>query len=525
MRAFDPTPRQARAGVAAVTAAVAAFLLARLTAWPPHEDETLALFVGRKPLGDLFQTVLDERGGAPLHYLFAWAVAHLGLGLPGLRLVSAAFAVASVPVIAALAGRLAGRAAGLVGAMLAAGSWLLLFQGIYGRMYSLFLFTSGLSYVLLLRARERGGVAAWSAWGVAVLAAVATQPYGALVLASQAAFVLLGRRRMREAAAAFAAVAVAGTPFWLTDLVLAGRFEVGVGGGGDKLGGPLEVLRYLWETAGDASSGYAPVLVVVLALAALGLTRVPREARLLTASVVGVPVLAFLAARLGAGASPESRHLIFALPVFATALAAGVLALPSRLAAVAVAGLLVAELAWAWQRTPALFEGEPAARVAARNAASAWLAATSRPDDILLGYDPLFLGGWERNARFPDTVLPRADGKLALKELRDLRGPLGRAVFVFDASDTSNYAPAPVIRLELPAPKRAFEARAFGPFLVIRTRGPVETPRGWLTAAQRAQLVGKKLAVGDADVNLANVNRASLQLAREERSSRSSVSR
>ena len=72
--------------VGAVTLAAGAFLLHQLLAWPPHEDETLALFVGRYPLDQLFQVVLEERGGAPLHFLLAWAIAHLGLGLEGLRL-------------------------------------------------------------------------------------------------------------------------------------------------------------------------------------------------------------------------------------------------------------------------------------------------------------------------------------------------------------------------------------------------------------------------------------------------------
>src|SRR2546429_6917115 len=74
----EPGRRTFWLGVAGCTAAVAAFLLARLTAWPPHEDETLALFVGRKSLGGLFKTVQTERGGAPLHFLFAWLVVHLG---------------------------------------------------------------------------------------------------------------------------------------------------------------------------------------------------------------------------------------------------------------------------------------------------------------------------------------------------------------------------------------------------------------------------------------------------------------
>ena len=34
-------------GIAAVVVAATAFLLHQLMAWPPHEDETLALFIGR----------------------------------------------------------------------------------------------------------------------------------------------------------------------------------------------------------------------------------------------------------------------------------------------------------------------------------------------------------------------------------------------------------------------------------------------------------------------------------------------
>jgi hypothetical protein len=57
-------------------AGVAVFLLVQLSAWPPHGDETLPLFVGRQPIDGLFDIVLGKRGGAPLHFLLAWIVAH-----------------------------------------------------------------------------------------------------------------------------------------------------------------------------------------------------------------------------------------------------------------------------------------------------------------------------------------------------------------------------------------------------------------------------------------------------------------
>src|SRR5918995_5266152 len=296
MGVTEVSEQRFKAGVAACSAAVAAFLLLRLTAWPPHEDETLALYVGHGSLESLGETVLGERGGAPLHFLAAWVVAHLGGGLTALRLVSAAFAVASVPLVAALGLRLADRTTAVLATWLASASWVLIFHGVYARMYSLFLFTSALSYLLLLRALERGGKTAWAAWVAAALLCVGTHPYGALVLGSQAVYILLTRERVREAALAFAAVGVLGIPFWLTDLVLAGRFDVGVGGGGDKLGGPLRVLEYLGDVAGDFSAGPWS-LPGVLALAGIGTWRIARQRRragLLIAAGIGTPTLAFL---------------------------------------------------------------------------------------------------------------------------------------------------------------------------------------------------------------------------------------
>src|SRR5688572_27510501 len=144
----ERSPRLFGLGVVACTVAAATFLAVQLDAWPPHEDETLALFIGRQSLGDMFDTVLGNRGGAPLHFLVAWMVAHLGGGLMVLRACSAAFAVASIPVCALLARRLAGRRAALVASVIVAGSWLFLFHGTFGRMYSLFLLTSTASYLV-----------------------------------------------------------------------------------------------------------------------------------------------------------------------------------------------------------------------------------------------------------------------------------------------------------------------------------------------------------------------------------------
>jgi hypothetical protein len=351
---------------------------------------------------------------------------------------------------------------------------------------------------------------------------VATHPYGALVLASQGLYVLLRRTRVREALVAFGAVGLAGIPFWRTDLVLAGRFDVGVGGGGAKLGGPVPVLRYLRSVAGDFTLGYAPALALVLLVAAVGLVllaRGRRESALLVAAVFATPAAAFLVATLGAQTSPETRHLIFALPFFSTLVALPLARLgrrPQVVAPVAAAALLGAllcgEVAWADHKTPLLFDGEPHVRVVAREAASRWLAETGRSDDVLFGYDPLFLGAWEGGGRASEVVVPRADPHLALSVLDAAPKPLGRGVWVFDASDTNNYEQKLTIPLRYPHPGADYEARVFGPFLVIRSQRPTLTVTRYITQSIAVQGVGQSLFIGDADVNVDTLRRAATTL-------------
>jgi hypothetical protein len=507
----EASPPVFAGGIAACMLAVAAFVAVRLNAWPPHEDETLALFVGRGSIGTLLEIVLGERGGAPLHFLFAFLVAHLGGGLTELRVVSAVFAIASIPVTALLGARLASRTVGLIAAALASASWALLFHAVYGRMYSLFLFTSAVSYLAMLDALERGGRRRMLLWGLAVVLTVATHPYGALVFASQIVFVLLARRR-KDALWTLGAVAVVCTPFWRTDLVLAGRFDVGVGGGGEKLGSPLAVADYLARVAGDFSSGYILVLPLVIGLMALGFWRLARTRRtsaVLVAAVIGTPTAAFLLARLGSSASPESRHLIFALPFVSTLLAAALVVLARRprelapsLALGAIVVLLCTEVAWGVEKTEDLYRAEARTRVQARAAASSWLAATTRPDDVLFGYDPLFLGAWERGGDMPRSVIPRADAKLALAELQDLPKPLGRGVWVLDSSDTNNFEPKLHIPFRLPREFWKYDAKVFGPFLIIRSRKPTRTPQEFLEQTIDVMILGQELWIGDADINL-----------------------
>ena len=502
-------------GVGAVAAALGAFLLLRLHALPPNEDEVLAFFISHGSLGDVLETVLGERGGAPLHYLLAYLVGKIDPGLTSLRLISVAFAVASVPVAAAVLARLTDRRTALLASVVAAGSWTMLYHGIYARMYSLFLFTSALSVLLLLRALERNTRGRWAAWAAATLALLATQPYGVLVLAAQVAYVAALRIRrplpLRSPLIALAAVVVLAGPLWRTYFVLASRFEVGLGSGsGSELGSPVDVVDYLWDVLGDFTAGWFWVAIPVAIVCTVGfvlLARARPESAILTAAIAAVPVLALIAARSGAGASLETRHLIFVLPFTAMLfvvglrwLAAGAGRAGPPIVAVVLVGLVVAEVAWGLDRTRWLYTGEPESRTEARENAAEWLAATGRPDDVLLGFEPTYLDAWDEGAPFGDIFIPRADPKLELEALEDAGEPLGRGVWVLDASDELDQDR---VRLNIPlrSPGPEFEARAFGPFLVVRTLEPVGDPESFLEATLRVQQLSADLAIGDAGRN------------------------
>src|SRR3954469_3322489 len=502
------------AATGAVTAVVAVVLGWLLRTWPPHEDEALALFVGRGSPGDVLHTVVAERGGAPLHFLLAWGVVHLGGGLTALRLVSVVFAVASVPLIAELGRRLADSATGVLAAVFAAASWVFLFHGVFGRMYSLFLFTSLVSFLLLLAVQAEPRPRRFAFWGASLVLVLASHPYSVLVVGAEVLFVLIRRRELRSFAVTLAAVGVLGLPFWWADVVLRNRFNVGIGGGGRRLGSPGAVLRYLWSVAGDFSSHTQVWSMCVLALALAGavlLLRRRPDAALLTGCVVAVPAVAFMLATLRSTTSPEARHLIFALPFFSILLALPLTAaarrgaLPAAVAAIAALLVVGGDVVWAHHKTPELFDGDPAGEAHAREAAAAWVASTGRADDVLLGYEPVFLRAWEQNDSFSDHVLPRADPALFADALRDVPLPLGRGVWVFDASDTTNARQRATIPFRLPAPASQFEGRVYGPYLVIRSRGPLVTRRHYIDVTERVLRVGHALHINDADVNLHTV--------------------
>ena len=121
---------------------------------------------------------------------------------------------------------------------------------------------------------------------------------------------------------------------------------------------------------------------------------------------------------------------------------------------------------------------------------------------MLFGYNPVFLGAWEQDRRFPDTVIPRADAKLALAELRSASS-LGRGVWVLDTGDPGNTPSRSTVALQVPS--SAFEGRVFGAYLVLRTREPTQTPARFLAFAESAARLGVRLGIVADEVSLATI--------------------
>ena len=419
-------PAVVRARRRGLRARSGAFLLVQLTAWPPHEDETLALFVGRGSMPGLSRRCSASAAARRSTSCSPGSSAHTGGGLRRCGSSRRSSPSASVPVVALLAGGSRAGTTALVRLRRARRA------GCCSSTGSTRACTASSSS----RARSRtsrcctrpstAGGGAWAALG------------GSRRALRRVASVRRARRRVAGAVGARHARAGCASrcprsrpsgssalPFWYTDLVLAKRFDVGVGGGGGKLNGPLDVLDYLVRRAATSWPAGASRSARAAARRASGFVALARRssrgsaARRVRVRGAGDRVPDG-ADRLVGG--PESRHLIFTFPFFALLVALGLLRF-GRIAPVAIvaacgggrAGLGAQPHAAPLRRRACVTAGR-AGRCVERGSRE-----TSRPNDILFGYDPLFLRRRVERHRFSSTVIPRADPVLALDALATRR--------------------------------------------------------------------------------------------------------
>jgi hypothetical protein len=370
-----------------------------------------------RPLGEVLDTVVLDRGGAPLHFVLAHAAFWVEPSADALRWLSVAAALAAVPLCFDLGRRLGGAEAGFVAAAVAASSTALAVYGSFGRMYALFVFVAALFSDLFVRAlqlRTTGAVAAAAAAGWLL---PAVHPYGAIPagVALLAAAALWGGRPLR-AAWPVAVAAIAAAPFLFADMRLADR--AAIGGGQRSLASPGEAWGELDTALSSFAGGDGIPFLFFSALALVGLVELVRREPAfagLTLSILVQPVL-FVLVRTESTPDLSPRHLFYALPLWAAAIGVGMTKFMRQ--RIAVALVVVVAIT-----SPASSLRDPREIGFATAAPGESPPVRADANDLLLPYSAVFL------ASLPDLqralALPHAPGEEILDALAHADEPIG----------------------------------------------------------------------------------------------------
>jgi hypothetical protein len=445
---------------------------------PIHEDEALAGLIAERPLPDVLETVMGDRGGAPLHFLLAHAALGIEPSVIALRAVSILFALAAVVLCYDLGRRLAGRLAGVMAALVAATSELLGIYGSVGRMYALFAFAAALGADLFVRAlSERTGRSAALAAAAALLLP-ASHPYGIIPLAVGAgvALALWRGRPLRPAVPALLLLGLGIVPFLVADVRLADRFSVGLAGEPIARRGALELsAEALRAFAGG--SGVAFVLFLALAVAGLALLarRFPAFA-VFTGLALAAPLLLLLLARSASGPGPLSpRYFIFLLPLWAALIGTGVAWTCSLLRPVPAAAAVVAVSVLAVLAPKDVVSDPrvlPAATREAVRAPASWIRTRVDERDVLFPYSAVYLAALPEAGRA--TVISRAKADLLLRELDRAEFPVRKAFLAVPAGG------------QAVTPGAGYRVQGFPQWLLLEVNGPFADRTAALRALHRA---------------------------------------
>lgn len=366
-RTVDPEPGRAGAaagdrsrwtlvvGVATVVAAgLVTYRLGRHGLW---YDEGHTIGTVDRPLGDALWRIANWELNQSTYHLLVLGWQRLVDGEAALRAVSAAFAVASVPLTYVLGRRLLGARVGAIAAVLLAVHPFAVEWGQQLRAYSMVLFLTLAATLLLVRAVERPSTGRIVAYAVVGALAVYTHFFAALVLGAHALSLLLLRpvpRRLLVGAGVVGGVLV----------LPALEFFV------NRDGDPLEWVEdtsqtRLNATAGELAGGDRLQLVVYGIAALAGLWVLGRRAldrrdpdaawrAALPVLVLVVPPAVTLLLSVTAKPLLEARFLIVAIPGLVLVVAAAIDRLARPWGALALAAVVAASAAglWDWYDRP-----------------------------------------------------------------------------------------------------------------------------------------------------------------------------
>ena len=386
---------------------------------PVYDDEALAGLLSARPLAEVVETVMGDRGGAPLHFVLAHVTLALDPSPVALRALSIVFALGTVALCYDLGRRLGGHVAGAAAAAVAAGSDLLLVYGSFGRMYALFAFAAALAADLFARALEQRTGQAAAVAALAALLLPASHPYGIVPFAVEAAVGLaLWRGRPLRPALPTLAIGLCVAPFLVADLRLLDRFSVGIGG--DSLAQRRGFGNFAREVLGGLGGGTGFALVLLLLLAGAGLALLAARTRpfaVFAGGVFAASALVLVLARAGDPAPLSSRYFIFLLPVWAALVGTAA----ARLGIVGVASLAALIFLAHGQaiKDPRVLE---AAKPESLKVPAQWVQARVGDRDVLFPYSPVYLSALPEAGQA--TIVSRSRPELLLRELDEARFPV-----------------------------------------------------------------------------------------------------
>ncbi|MGZ8693710.1 MAG: glycosyltransferase family 39 protein [Gaiellaceae bacterium] len=196
-----------------VTAVGAALRFADLGTRSYWVDEAATLQVIRGGFAHILGRVAEFENTPPLYYVLAW-VWHEAFGSSevAVRSFSALGGTLTIPVVYAIGMNLVSRRVGLVAALLAAVSPLLIWHAQDARAYALAILLCSLSFLFFVRAIQaevRAGRSAFVWWAVASILAITTHYYAVFLVAAEAFWLIRQERLRRPALAATGALVLA----------------------------------------------------------------------------------------------------------------------------------------------------------------------------------------------------------------------------------------------------------------------------------------------------------------------------
>jgi mannosyltransferase len=310
---MSPVPR----ALIALTALAAALRLPSLGSQSLWLDETLTGGLARGSLGDLFHRVAGQEANPPLFYLLEWVWTRVaGTGEVALRLPSALFGIALVPVAFAIGRRLGGPRAAVALAALVAVHPLLVYYSQEARGYAAVALACALGFLFFLEALDEERTAWW--WALASAVALGCHYFAIFPVAIEAAILLA--RRGRAVLPALGGLALAGAALLplLSKQIGGGHSDNVTAGVGLAARVKAAATSWLVGERGAAIANFEWLVgALLLAGVVLVVVRRPREAVL--PAVVGSGAAALMAiAALGGADYLNNRNT---LPALAIALA------------------------------------------------------------------------------------------------------------------------------------------------------------------------------------------------------------